>query len=125
MIGIFNTIIIDEKEIFRPNNFTLQREQIFSGEIETCTGKRLADRVGWRYADLSLGFDTLPQDQLNKLLSLTGAVEMEFVDEENNTVTEQVILKTSSATATRFTKDGSSVWSGINAEVQFINAHND
>ena len=125
MIGIFNTIIIDEKEIFRPNNFTLQREQIYSGEIETCTGKRLADRVGWRYADLSLGFDTLPQDQLNKLLSLNGAVEMEFVDEENNTVTEQVILKTSSATATRLTKDGSAVWSGINAEVQFINAHND
>ena len=125
MIGIFNTIIIDEKEIFRPNNFTLQREQIYSGEIETCTGKRLADRVGWRYADLSLGFDTLPQDQLNKLLSLNGAVEMEFVDEENNTVTEQVILKTSSVTATRFTKDGSAVWSGINAEVQFINAHND
>lgn len=125
MIGIFNTIIIDEKEIFRPNAFTLQREQIYSGEIETCTGKRLADRVGWRYADLSLGFDTLPQDQLNKLLSLNGAVEMEFVDEENNTVTEQVILKTSSVTATRFTKDGSAVWSGINAEVQFINAHND
>ena len=125
MIGIFNTIIIDEKEIFRPNNFTLQREQIYSGEIETCTGKRLADRVGWRYADLSLGFDTLPQDQLNKLLSLTGAVEMEFVGEENNTITEQVILKTSSATATRLTKDGSAVWSGISAEVQFINAHND
>ena len=46
MIGIFNTIIIDGKEIFRPNAFTLQREQIYSGEIETCTGKRLADRVG-------------------------------------------------------------------------------
>ena len=124
MIGIFNTIIIDGKEIFRPNAFALQREQIYSGEIETCTGKRLADRVGWRYADLSLGFDTLPQDQLNKLLSLTGAVTMTFVDEQNNQVSEQVILKTSSATATRFTKDGHAVWSGINAEVQFLNAHN-
>lgn len=125
MIGIFNTIIIDGKEIFRPSAFTLQREQIYSGEIETCTGKRLADRVGWRYADLSLGFDTLPQDQLNKLLSLTGAVTMTFVDEENNSVSEQVILKTSSATATRLTINNSPVWRGINAEVQFLNAHND
>ena len=54
MIGIFNTITINGHEIYRGNEFTLQREYIYAGEYETCTGKRCADLVGWRYSDLTV-----------------------------------------------------------------------
>ena len=126
MLGIFNTITIDGNVIYRGNGFTLQREHIYAGEIETCTGKRCADLVGWRYADMTISWDTLPQDQLADILALTGAdVNMVFTNEAGVSVTEKVIPKVLTSTATRFTDpQGNSVWKGINLQIQFINAHN-
>lgn len=125
MIGIFNTIKLNDNEIFRPSDFTLQREQIYAAEYETCSGKRVGDLIGWRYADMTLSFDTLPQAQLDVLLQLSGETSMKFVDEEGNEVTETVIPKVLAMTATRFTRpDGSAVWRGIGLGVQFIDAHN-
>ena len=104
MIGIFNTISIEEVEIFRGNNFSLEREWIYAAEIETCTGKRCADVVGWRYKDLTIQWDNLPQDQLQTILDLDGSeVNMTFTNEQNQSVTEA---------------------SGIGLQVRFINAHN-
>lgn len=121
---IFNKIIIDGTEVFRPNEFTLARENVYAAEIETCTGKRIADLIGWRYSDLSLEFDWLPQDKLSALLAIQGEVTMTFGNEIDETVTETVIVKTSAATVTRLTApDGQVAWKGIQLEVQFINAH--
>lgn len=121
---LFNTITIDGTEVFRPNDFTLQRENVYAAEIETCTGKRIADLIGWRYSDLSLEFDWLPQDKLSALLAIQGEVSMTFGNEIEETVTETVIVKTSAATVTRLTApDGEIAWKGIQLEVQFINAH--
>lgn len=126
MIGIFNTITIDENEIFRGNDFTLEREWIYAAEIETCTGKRCADIVGWRYKDLTIEWDALPQDQLQDILALDGSeVDMTFSDESNTSVTESVIPLVTKATVTRYTgPDGQILWSGIGLQVRFINAHN-
>lgn len=125
MIGIFNTIKLNNNEIFRPSDFSLQREQIYAAEYETCTGKRVSDVVGWRYSDMTLNFDTLPQAQLEVLLGLSGEVTMTFIDEEGNEVTENVIPKVLAMTATRYTDSGgSAVWRGIGLGVQFIDAHN-
>lgn len=121
---LFNTITIDGTEVFRPNDFTLQRENVYAAEIETCTGKRIADLIGWRYSDLSLEFDWLPQAKLSALLDIQGEVSMTFGNEIEETVTEIVIVKTSAATVTRLTApDGQVAWKGIQLEVQFINAH--
>ena len=127
MIGIFNTITIDGKEIFRGDDFTLQREWIYAGEIETCTGKYCADIVGWRYAPLSIEWGYLPQDMLQKLLGLSGqAVNMTFSNEANETVTESVIPKVIQGTVTRHTDPaGNIAWTGIKLDIRFINAHND
>lgn len=126
MIGIFNTITIDGQEIFRGNDFTLQREWIYAGEIVTCTGKVCADVVGWRYKNLQLEWGVIPQDQLMAILALNGTeVDMIFSDEANQSVTEAVIPTASAATATRLTDDnGNAMWSGVKLEVRFINAHN-
>lgn len=127
MIGVFNTITLNGKEIYRGNNFTLSREWIYAAEIVTCTGKLCADRVGWRYANLSLEWDNLPQDQLREILSLSGeSVELTFSNEENESVTEEVIPIVTTSTVTRLTDPhGDVAWSGLKAELRFINAHND
>lgn len=126
MIGVFNTIEIDGKEIFRSNGFTLQREWIYAAEIITCTGKRCADVVGWRYADLSLSWDYLPNDQLSAILALSGsAVNMTFKNETGTSVTESVIPTVSTAQVTRHTDPyGNVIWTGVGLGIQFINAHN-
>lgn len=126
MIGIFNTVTIDGNEIFRGNNFTLSREWIHAAEIVTCTGKICADVVGWRYADLKLEWDYLPQDQLQDILALDGReVNMTFSNEVNQSVTEKVVPTVSTATVTRLTDpNGAVAWSGIQLELRFINAHN-
>lgn len=126
MIGIFNTITIDENEIFRGNNFTLERNWIYAAEIETCTGKRCADVIGWRYNDLTINWDNLPQDQLQVLLDLDGSeVEMTFSNEENQSVTETVIPLVMTSQVTRLTDpNGDIAWTGIGLQIRFINAHN-
>lgn len=126
MIGVFNTITINDTEIYRGNSFTLQREWIYAGEIVTCTGKYCADVVGWRYQPITISWDNLPQVQLQALLSLSGeSVSMTFSDESNTSVTEQVIPQVISSQATRLTDpNGNIAWTGIELELRFINAHN-
>lgn len=126
MSRIFNTITINGEEIYRGNGFTLEREYIYAGEVVTCTGKFCADVVGWRYSDLSVKWDNLPQDQLQSIMSLSGQqVEMTFSNEENETVTELVIPVSTSAQVTRLTDEqGNVAWTGIELRIKFINAHN-
>lgn len=124
MIGVFNTITINGTEVYRPNEFTLQRENVYAAEIETCIGKRIADLVGWRYADMTLSFDTLPQAMLDDILAISGEVTMEFANESNESVTEQVIVRASTAQVTRFTNyEGDVLWKDFEIEISFINAH--
>ena len=126
MIGVFNTITLNGEEIFRGNEFNLSREWIYAGEYTTCTGKLVGDIVGWRYADLSLTWDNLPQSQLQKVIGLNGsAVAMTFSNEFNENVTEMVIPTVTTAQVTRSTDpQGNVAWSGIGLTLKFINAHN-
>lgn len=127
MIGIFNTISIDSEIIYQGNDFTLQREYIYAGEYETCTGKRVADLVGWRYADLTIQWDTLPEEMLGYVMGLTGeAVDFTFTDELGESITESVIPTVISSQATRLTNpyDRSAIWRNVSLQLRFINAHN-
>ena len=126
MLWIFNTVSIDNNVIFRGNNFTLQREYIYAGQYETCTGKRCADVVGWRYSDLTISWDNLPQSQLEDLLDLNGSeVNMTFEAEDGTSVTEKVIPLVISSQASRFTDPyGVVAWTNISLQLQFTEAHN-
>lgn len=126
MIWTFNTISIDGNEIFRGNDFTLQREFIYAGEYETCTGKRCADVVGWRYGDLTVSWDNLPQSQLEYLLDLSGTeVNMAFSNESGTTVTEKVRPMVLSSQASLYTDPfGVKSWKNISLQLQFTEAHN-
>lgn len=125
MLGIFNTIEINGEEIYRGNEFTLEREYIYAGEIVTCTGKVCADIVGWRYQDMRISWDNLPQSQLQTILGLSGeAARMTFTNESNETVTELVIPTATTAQVTRITDpQGDIAWQGVGLNIRFINAH--
>lgn len=127
MIWTFNTISIDNKEIFRGNEFALQREYIYAGQYETCTGKRCADVVGWRYSDLTINWGNLPQSQLEDILDLNGTeVEMTFESESGASVTEKVIPLVISSQASLHTDPfGNKAWTNISLQLQFTEAHND
>lgn len=121
----FNTITIDGKTYYRANEFTPAREYVYAGEIVTCTGKTIADLVGWKYSDLSLEWDSLPQEQLENLLALNGTeVTMTFTDVDGHTASEQVIPLTHSMTATRFYNGGNPVWKDVSTNLRFLNVHN-
>lgn len=121
----FNTITIDSKTYYRPNGFTPAREYVYAAEITTCTGKTIADLVGWKYADITLEWDSLPQTQLENLLALNGTeVSLTFYDVNKVSVTESVIPLTHSMTATRLTNGNDSVWRDIRTDLRFINVHN-
>ena len=126
MSGVFNTISIDSNEIYRGNDFTLQREYIYAGEYVTCTGKRCADVVGWRYSDLTVTWGNLPHGQLEDILALSGLeVDMTFENERGASVTEKVIPRIISSQASRLTDPyGRKAWTNISLQLQFTEAHN-
>ena len=125
MIGIFNTITVNGVELFRPNDFTLRREDVLAGEYTTCTGKLIADRIGWKYSDMTLSWDTLPQDMLDVLTGLSGPVQMAFTDSDG-LHTETIIRGAFTNTPTRITaSNGSVLWRDVAVEVRFINVHHE
>lgn len=124
MIDIFNTITIDNEQIFRPSDFDLKREDVYAGEYTTCTGAVIADRIGWRYSDIELKYDTLPDDQMQTLLGMSGECNLTFTDSDGSH-TEKVIRLAFSNAPTRFTAyDGSVLWKDVAVSLRFINVHN-
>ena len=124
-MAYFNTITIDGDTYYRPNGFTPAREYVYAAEYTTCTGKTIADLVGWKYSDITLNWDSLPQTQIDNLLALNGEeVTMTWTDADGTTASETVIPSTHSLTATRFTIGTTPLWSDIQTELRFINVHN-
>ena len=123
MIGIYNTITIDNTQFVRPSDVVFERVDVFGGEYETCTGAIRADLVGWKYADITLAWDTLTNDQLTALTALSGAVTMTFTDSDG-LQTETVIRRGFTNTPTRFTlPDGTAMWRDVSVTFTFTEAH--
>jgi hypothetical protein len=122
---IYSTIQINGKEILRPNDFSPQREDIYAAEITTCTGATIADRIGWKYSDMTLEWDTLPQAQLEVILSMSGESTITFNDADGISHTEKIVRSSAVSTASRATStDGNPVWSDVKVEVRFLDAYN-
>lgn len=122
-IGNYETITIGSSSIFKPNEMELEREDVYAGEYTTCTGKIIADVIGWRYADTDFEWDTLPDSQLAVLTSMSGATTLTFTDSDG-THTEDIIRLGFVDTPTRYTGyDGLPVWKDVKLKVRFINVH--
>lgn len=123
MIDIFNTITLDNKTFYRPNDFTPEKENVYQGEYTSCTGKTLADCIGWKYADITLEWDTLPDDMMTDLIGLTGVFTFGFTD-SSGVQSENVIITGFANTATRFTENGVVMWKNVQLGLKFIDVHN-
>jgi hypothetical protein len=109
--------------LWRPNDFQPVREDVYSAEYTTCTGKLIADRIGWRYAEMTMQWDSLPQSQLDVLLSMSGECQLTFTDADGSH-TESVIRSGNSITATRHTApDGHPLWMDVQCSITFITTH--
>lgn len=123
MIGIFETININGTEVYRPNEFDVKREDVYAGEYVSLTGKTIADRIGWKYSDMTLKWDALTDAMLQALISLEGSFSISFEDSDGQH-TEQVIRRGFTNTPTRLTgPNGAKIWTGLEMEISFLNTH--
>ena len=121
---MFTEIKFNGQKVYRPNNFTPARENVYSGEYTACTGATYADYLGWKYSDMTLSWDALPYAQRQYLMTLTGQAEFTFRDADGQERTEQVIITNLTQSATRLHDAlGFDLWSGIELGVKFIGIH--
>ena len=116
-------ISINGTEIPKPVNFVTEREDVYAGEYTTCTGKTIADRIGWRYADAKMKWEALCQDDFNVLVNMSGESTFRFHDESNAEVTEKIFRITSVGARRRYTVFGKIWWEDVEIGVRFINVH--
>lgn len=117
-------IAIDGDELYRPPAFAPQMEDIYAGEYTTCTGKIVGDKVGWRYSDMTLQWDALPQSMVNYLTGMDGECTLEFEDLSGTVTSEQVIRTSAVMLRNRNTLRGEVWWLDVSVSIRFINAHN-
>lgn len=98
---------------------------VLAEEYTSMSGKVIGDLVGWRYEDMTLQWDTLPQAMLLNLIEAQKEGEVTFVfDDVEGSHQEQVIISVNTSRASRFTGiDGLALWQDIEVEVRFLNAH--
>lgn len=123
MIGIFETININGTEIYRPNEFDVKREDVYAGEYVSLAGKTIADRIGWKYSDMTLKWDALTDSMLQALIDIDGSFSISFEDSDGQH-TEQVIRRGFANRPTRITgPNGTKIWTGLEMEISFLNTH--
>lgn len=117
-------IAINGDEIYRPPAFAPQMEDIYAGEYTTCTGKVVGDRVGWKYSDMTLSWDALPQTMVNYLIAMSGECTLEFEDLSGSITSETIIRSSTVMMRNRNTIRGEVWWKNVSVSIRFVNAHN-
>lgn len=117
-------IAIDGVQITRPPELTPQIEDVYAGQYTTCTGKIIADKIGWKYSDMTLEWDALPQSEVNILVGMNDVCALTFEGMAGET-TENVIRTSAVSFQHRRTVRGETWWRNVSVEVKFINVHHD
>lgn len=119
---MYDTITLNGVEFPRPVSFKPQREDIYAAEITTFSGKTFKDRIGWKYSDLSLEWDFLPQSKVEALVNLSGAVNLTF-DDATGSHTETVARSSIVAMRHRYQIEGVYYWKNVSVKLEFMDAH--
>ena len=117
-------IAINGVQITRPPELTPKIEDVYAGDYVTCTGKVIADKIGWKYSDMTLEWDALPQSEVDVLIGMNGACTLTF-ESMSGLVTENVIRTSAVSLQHRRTVRGEVWWKKVSVEVKFINVHTD
>ena len=108
--------------VIKPKEFKPAREDVYAGEYTTMTGKIIADRIGWKFSDLTLSWEALPQSMVDILIGIDGQTTMRF-DTEDGTYTESIIRLSAVSLKNRATINGVTWWRNVSVQVRFINVH--
>ena len=117
----------------RPKNFAPVRQDVYAGEYTTMTGNIKADSVGWKYADIELKWDALPEDKVWFLCQLYGLIDLEFDVPYVISPTRHETVRRISTVSMRHRyqvpvlENGTIVqkiyWKDVSVKFSFINAH--
>lgn len=121
-----NTITINGQTLPYPKSLELKKIPNIVGEIETMTGKRIADVNGWRYADTTIEWGTLYPEDLNRLVTATSAPSftIRFMDEHGTNQTVNAVLRGYSKARTLVKYGGQYVWEKVGITVSFPDCYN-
>lgn len=120
-------ITINGQSIPYPNDFTLQKVPNVVNEMQTLTGKTVADINGWKYADTTLSWDTLLDQDLQNLLAAIEDNEftMTFIDLDGATHTVNAIFRGRANVKTPIFQNSTTVWKDISVDISFPDCYED
>ena len=107
----------------RPANFSAQREDIYAGTYTTCTGATRSDKIGWKYSDMTLSWDGLKQEDVEKLCSLSGECTLYFDDPLGDSMEEPFVRSSVVSMRCRNKFDDEYWWTGVSCKISFIGSH--
>lgn len=104
-----------------PNNFTLQKVPNIVNEMQTLTGKTVADVNGWKYGDTELQWDTLLDADLQNLLAAisSNTFEVIFKDIDGIDHTVNAVFRGRANVKTPMFHKGVTVWNDVKIELSF------
>lgn len=109
--------------IRKPADFSPQREDVYAGEYTTCTGAIKADRIGWKYSDMTLHWDALSEDDVAILVALGAGDTLDFDDLDGTTASENIIRTSIVGLRHRYTINSKVWWKDVSVDVRFIDVH--
>ena len=104
-----------------PKAFEMRKEPNIVCELTTMTGSKVADVNGWRWADTTIEWGALYQEDLTLLLQATASptLTIAFENMSGGTTTVNAILKGFVGKRTLAVYDGDTVWEGVAIAVSF------
>ena len=112
---------INGQDVPYPNDFTMQKIPNIVNEITTLTGKSIADINGWKYADVTLTWDTLLDEDLQNLLSAIGDNEFvfSFYDIDGTSHSVNAVFRGRANVKTPLFNRGVTVWKDVSIQLSF------
>ena len=109
------------------NDLQLQKVPNIVNEMTTLTGKVVADINGWKYADVTLTWGTLLDQDLQNLLTAisANAFLIEFTDIDGSTHSINAILKGRANIKTPLFHNGQTVWRDVSISLSFPDCYED
>ena len=114
-------ITINGYQVPYPNDFEMEQVPNIVGEIITMSGRTIADINGWKYADTTLQWGTLLDEDLHNLLNAISvpSFNITFTDIDGTTKTVEAIFRGITHTKTPLFNNGVVVWQNIQVALSF------
>ena len=125
MLTALDYITINGTQIYKPPEFSPTHEDVYKAEIETMDGSKIADRIGWKFADMDLEWGALPQSMVDVLVGMNGQCTIAFDDLDGTQVEEACVRASVVGLRNRNTIDGVTVWKNVTCRITFLNTHVD